>query len=162
MCAGSSVRSFRLYERVWVAMALFFEIDREGVGICLNNNLSANGPWRDRVIIGIKPDGEIGIDLCRSRIPAIGQEWWQESHGFWFKAVYGSLARCTVYSDVGHMVPPLTGLMLKVFEVVKGPEGEKIIPDVMDGALFHLTFFVWASDIAGPWDDGKRAKELQE
>ena len=43
---------------------LVFEINGEGLCIGLNSDLSADGPRRDRVIIDIKPDGEIRIDLC--------------------------------------------------------------------------------------------------
>ena len=60
------------------------------------------------------------------------------------------------------MVPPLIGLALKVFEVVKGSQREKVIPDVMDGTLFHLAFLMRTSDIAGIRDNGKGAKELQK
>ena len=60
------------------------------------------------------------------------------------------------------MVPPLIGLPLQILEVVKGPEREKIVPDVMDGALFHFSFFVGTSDIAGIGDNGKGSKELQK
>jgi hypothetical protein len=60
------------------------------------------------------------------------------------------------------MVPPVIGLLLKVSEVVKRPQREKVVPDVMDGALFHLPFFMRASDIAGIRDNGKRTKKRQK
>lgn len=49
-----------------------FEINRQGMGIGLHCDLSADGPRRDGVIVGIKADGEVGIDFQRVRVPAIG------------------------------------------------------------------------------------------
>ena len=45
---------------------------------------------------------------------------------------------------------------------MKGSQGEEVVADVMDGALFHLSFFMGASDIAGMRDDGKRPEERQK
>ena len=42
---------------------LVLEVNGEGICISLNNDLSANGPWGDRVIISIKADTKIGVDL---------------------------------------------------------------------------------------------------
>jgi hypothetical protein len=67
-----------------------------------------------------------------------------------------------VDSDIGHMIPPVVSLGLKILKVMKGPEREKVVPDVMDGALFHLSFLMRTSDMTGIRDNGKRAKELQK
>jgi len=44
--------------------ALVCEANSKGLCIGFNNDQSANGPRWDGVTIGIKADGEIGIDLC--------------------------------------------------------------------------------------------------
>jgi hypothetical protein len=60
------------------------------------------------------------------------------------------------------MVPPVVGLGLKILKVMKGSQREEVVPDVMDGALFHLSFLMGTSDMAGKRDYGKGAKELQK
>jgi hypothetical protein len=39
------------------------EVNSKGLCIGFNNDLSADGPRWDRVIIGIKADTKIGVDL---------------------------------------------------------------------------------------------------
>jgi hypothetical protein len=57
----------------------FFEIDGEGLMVSLDDDLLADGPWGDGVRVAIEADGEVGVDLCRGRIPAIGKDLGQGS-----------------------------------------------------------------------------------
>jgi hypothetical protein len=52
----------------------FFEVDGEGLMVSLDDDLFAHGPWGHGVGVSIEADGEIGVDLCRGGIPAIGQD----------------------------------------------------------------------------------------
>lgn len=65
-------------------------------------------------------------------------------------------------SHIGHGVSPEVGLGLKVTQISEGAQGPEVVPDVVDHSFFHFTFFVGASRIAGPGDNGKGAEEVQE
>jgi len=65
-------------------------------------------------------------------------------------------------SHIGHGVPPVVCLGLKVREVLERSQGPEVVPDVMDGALFHFALFMGALGIAGPGGNGKGADEVQE
>lgn len=51
-----------------------FEIDAKGAVVCLDHDLFADGPRGHGIGIGIEADGEVGVDLCRGGVPAIGEK----------------------------------------------------------------------------------------
>jgi hypothetical protein len=53
-------------------------------------------------------------------------------------------------------------LGLEVGEVLERSQRPEVVPDVVDGALFHLAFFVRAVGVAGPGDNGQGAEEVQK
>lgn len=65
-------------------------------------------------------------------------------------------------SHIGDGVSPVVGLGLKVEQIRERAQGPEVVPDVVDDPFFHFALFVRASGVAGPWDDGKGAEEVQE
>jgi len=57
----------------------FFEIEGEGVMVGLDDDLFADGPWGHGVGVSIEADGEVGVDLCRGGVSAIGKDLGQGS-----------------------------------------------------------------------------------
>ena len=57
----------------------FFEVDGEGAGVCFDDDLFADGPGGHGVGVAVEADGEVGVDLCRSRITAVGKKLRQGS-----------------------------------------------------------------------------------
>ena len=89
---------------------LFFEINGEGVVVRLDDDLFADGPGGHGIGVCIEADGKVGVDLCGSRVPAIGEKLGQGSEGLDLEALDGSLAGCAVDSHIGHGVSPVVGL----------------------------------------------------
>jgi len=57
----------------------FFEIEGEGLMVGLGDDLFADGPWGHGVGVSIEADGEVGVNLCRGRVPAVGEALGQGS-----------------------------------------------------------------------------------
>jgi hypothetical protein len=57
----------------------FFEIEGEGVRVGFDDDLFADGPRGYGVGVSIEADGEVGVDLCRGRVSAIGEDLGQGS-----------------------------------------------------------------------------------
>ena len=51
-----------------------FEIDAKGAVVSFDHYLFADGPRGHGIGIGIEADGEVGVDLCRGGVSAIGEE----------------------------------------------------------------------------------------
>jgi len=60
------------------------------------------------------------------------------------------------------MVSPLVGLGLNIVEVFEGSQGPEVVADIMDGALFHLSFLMGASHVTGKWYGFKGQEECEE
>jgi hypothetical protein len=60
------------------------------------------------------------------------------------------------------MIPPVVGLGLEIFEVVEGSQGQEVVPDIVDGTLFHFAFLMGLADVAGPGDNPEGTKEFQK
>jgi hypothetical protein len=57
----------------------FFEINGEGLMVSLDDDLFADGPWGHGVGVAIEADGEVGVDLGRGGVPAVGEDLGQGS-----------------------------------------------------------------------------------
>jgi hypothetical protein len=139
-----------------------FEIDGEGAVVCFDNYLFADGPRGHGIGIGIEADGEVGVDLCRGRVPAIREKLGQGSEGLGLETLDGSLPCCAMDSHIGDGVSPVVGLGLEVEEVFERAQGPEVVPDVVDDPFFDFALFMGASRITGPGDHGKGAEEVQE
>ena len=51
-----------------------FEIDGEGAVVRLDSHLFADCPGGHGVDVRVEANGEVGVDLCRSGVPAIGEK----------------------------------------------------------------------------------------
>lgn len=141
---------------------LSLEIDGDGAVVSFDNHLPAYSPRGHGVGIGIEADGEVGIDLCRICVPAIGEKLRQGSQGLFLKAFDGSLSCCAMDSHIGDGVSPVVGLGLEVIQIGERSQGPEVVPDVMDNPFFHFPLFVGASRIAGPGNNGEGTEEVQE
>lgn len=57
----------------------FFEIEGEGLMVGLDDDLLADSPGGHGVGVSIEAHGEIGVDLCRGQVSAIGEDIGQGS-----------------------------------------------------------------------------------
>ena len=137
-----------------------FEIDGEGAVVCLDHDLFADGPGGHGVGIGIEADGEVGVGLCRSGVPAIGEKLGQGSESLHLEALDGSLAGGAVDSHIGDGISPVVGLSLKVEEIGERAQGPEVVPDIVDHPFFHFTLFMGALGVAGPGDNSEGAEEV--
>ena len=74
------------------------------------------------VTVGVKPDVKIGMHFCALGVPTVGKHWGKRSHAFRFKPIHGAFSGGAVDPNVGHMIPPLVGLDLKIIEIFKRPQ----------------------------------------
>ena len=125
-----------------------FVVDGEGMVVSLGDNLFANSPGRHGIGVAIKTDGEIRVHLTQLCIAAIGQQIRQGSHGSRRKAIDGPLPRGALHPDIGHMVPPVIGLELNIGKIRERSQGPEVVPDVVDGSLFHLALLMGLRHIA--------------
>lgn len=79
---GGQLDTFSAFIGAWVCGdGLFPEIDGEGVVVRFDDDPFTDGPWGHGIGVCIEADGEVGVDLCRSRVPTIREELGQGPEG---------------------------------------------------------------------------------
>ena len=65
-------------------------------------------------------------------------------------------------SDIGDFIAPFYGLILDIGQILECSKGPEVMPDIVDGAFFHLAFFLGLPGMAGFGNDLKGPQEVQK